>query len=44
MKVLLWGADGYIGRHLAFYMRAQGVHLIAQARRPERLAAMGFDV
>lgn len=43
MKVLLWGADGFIGRHLAFHLRAQGVQVLAQARRPGRLAAMGFD-
>lgn len=42
MKVLLLGADGFIGRHVAFHLRARGVEVLAQARRPERLARMGF--
>ncbi|WP_284326987.1 SDR family oxidoreductase [Cypionkella aquatica] len=42
MKVLLLGADGFIGRHIAFHLRAQGVHVIAQARNPARLKRMGF--
>ena len=42
MKVLVLGADGFIGRHIAFYLRAQGVDVIAHARAPDRLARMGF--
>ena len=41
-KVLILGADGFIGRHLAFVLRAQGWQVTAQARTPRRLAAMGF--
>lgn len=43
MKVLVLGADGFIGRHIAFYLRDQGCAVIAHARNPSRLAAMGFD-
>ncbi len=42
MKVLLLGADGFIGRHIAFYLRDQGIHVTAQARHPSKLARMGF--
>ncbi|WP_054005701.1 SDR family oxidoreductase [Cypionkella psychrotolerans] len=42
MKVLLLGADGFIGRHIAFYLREQGVQVTAQARTPARLHRMGF--
>ena len=42
MKVLLLGADGFIGRHVAFYLRAQGVEVLASARRVSRLEQMGF--
>ncbi len=42
MKVLLLGADGFIGRHIAFHLRAEGVQVLAQARNPARLARMGF--
>lgn len=42
MKVLVLGADGFIGRHIAFYLRAQGVAVLAHARAPDRLARMGF--
>ncbi len=42
MKVLLLGADGFIGRHIAFYLREKGVQVIAQARIPSKLARMGF--
>ncbi len=42
MKVLVLGADGFIGRHIAFYLRAQGVEVLAHARAPDRLARMGF--
>ncbi len=42
-KVLILGADGFIGRHTAFHLRALGWDVLASARRPERLARMGFD-
>ncbi|MCY1127039.1 SDR family oxidoreductase [Frigidibacter sp. RF13] len=42
MKVLLLGADGFIGRHIAFAFRAAGHEVVASARRPDRLAAVGF--
>ncbi|MES2915232.1 MAG: DoxX-like family protein [Pseudomonadota bacterium] len=41
-QVLILGADGFIGRHLAFGLRAKGWSVTAQARHPARLAAMGF--
>jgi uncharacterized protein YbjT (DUF2867 family) len=41
-RVLLLGADGFIGRHLAFGLRRDGWEVIACARRPGRLAQMGF--
>ncbi len=42
MKVLVLGADGFIGRHLAFHLRNHGIEVTAQARQPRRLATMGF--
>jgi uncharacterized protein YbjT (DUF2867 family) len=42
-RVLILGADGFIGRHVAFAMRAAGLHVIAHARNPSKLAAMGFE-
>lgn len=42
MKILILGADGFIGRHIAFHLRDQGHQVVAQARHPDRLAAMGF--
>lgn len=41
-RVLILGADGFIGRHLAFGLRDDGWQVIACARRTGRLAAMGF--
>lgn len=41
--VLILGADGFIGRHLAFGLRARGWQVIASARRPKRLSRMGFE-
>lgn len=41
-RVLILGADGFIGRHLAFGLRAKGWAVTAQARDPRRLEAMGF--
>ena len=40
--VLILGADGFIGRHIAFALREAGVQVTAQARNPQKLAAMGF--
>ncbi|WP_071673622.1 DoxX-like family protein [Nioella nitratireducens] len=42
-RVLLLGADGFIGRYLAFGLRDAGVEVLASARRVTRLAQMGFD-
>ena len=42
-QVLILGADGFIGRHLAFGLRAKGWSVTAQARNPDRLAVMGFQ-
>lgn len=42
MKVLLLGADGFIGRHAAFALRARGHEVVAVARRTAGLAGMGF--
>lgn len=41
--VLILGADGFIGRHLAFGLRASGWSVTAQARSPARLQTMGFS-
>jgi uncharacterized protein YbjT (DUF2867 family) len=41
-KVLILGADGFIGRHIAFALRAAGWTVVACARNPQRLARMGF--
>ncbi len=41
-QVLILGADGFIGRHLAFCLRAKGWSVTAQARSPARLSVMGF--
>ena len=43
MRVLVLGADGFIGRHIAFQARDLGHEVLAQARRPSALAAMGFQ-
>ncbi len=43
MRVLLLGADGFIGRHIACHLRAEGHQVLAQARRTRALAAMGFQ-
>lgn len=44
MRVLVVGADGFLGRHIAFDLRQAGVEVIAHARRTGRLAEMGFAV
>lgn len=41
--VLLLGADGFIGRHIAFYLRQLDVDLLVSARRVSALDAMGFS-
>jgi uncharacterized protein YbjT (DUF2867 family) len=41
-KVLILGADGFIGRHLCFAFRQAGWQVTASARRVERLEQMGF--
>lgn len=41
-QVLILGADGFIGRHLAFGLRAKGWTVTGQARDPASLDAMGF--
>lgn len=43
MRILLLGADGFIGRHLAFAFREAGHEVIASARRTDRLETMGFQ-
>lgn len=44
MKVVVLGADGFIGRHVALGLRAAGHEVVACARRTDRLAQMGFAV
>lgn len=44
MQVLLLGADGFIGRHIAFYLRASGVQVVCVARNTVALDRMGFEV
>ncbi|GAA6187702.1 NAD-dependent epimerase/dehydratase family protein [Litorivita sp. NS0012-18] len=44
MRILLLGADGFIGRHIAYRLRAEGHEVIASARRTARLSRMGFEV
>ncbi len=43
MRVILLGADGFIGRHIASHLRQHGHSVLASARHPEALARMGFD-
>lgn len=42
-RVLILGADGFIGRHIAFAFRDQGADVIVSARRVSALRAMGFQ-
>jgi len=42
VKVLILGAAGFIGRHIAFAFREAGIIVIASARRVSRLSEMGF--
>jgi uncharacterized protein YbjT (DUF2867 family) len=41
--VLILGADGFIGRHLAYHLRHAGWHVIASARHTDPLTQMGFE-
>lgn len=41
-RVVVLGADGFIGRHIAFHLRDTGWQVLAVARRPRRLERMGF--
>jgi uncharacterized protein YbjT (DUF2867 family) len=43
-KVLVLGADGFIGRHILLALRAAGWDVVASARRVARLERMGFAV
>jgi uncharacterized protein YbjT (DUF2867 family) len=40
--VLILGADGFIGRHIAFAARRAGWQVTAHARNPKALGRMGF--
>jgi uncharacterized protein YbjT (DUF2867 family) len=42
-RVLVLGADGFIGRHFAFELRQSGFQVIASARHTARLERMGFE-
>lgn len=42
-QVLILGADGFIGRHIAFEFRAAGWQVLACARRVSALKHMGFE-
>ena len=42
-QILLLGAAGFIGQHIAFALRDAGYSVLACARSPRRLTAMGFD-
>ncbi len=42
-RVLILGADGFIGRHIAFAARRAGWQVTAHARNPAALKHMGFD-
>jgi uncharacterized protein YbjT (DUF2867 family) len=42
VRVLVLGADGFIGRHIAFALREAGHDVMASARSTGRLAEMGF--
>ena len=43
MRVLVLGADGFIGRHVAFALSAAGHEVLASARRTSALERMGFQ-
>lgn len=42
MKVVVTGADGFIGRHIAFALRAAGHQVVPVVRNAKALVAMGF--
>ena len=41
--ILLLGAAGFIGQHIAFALRAAGYTVLASARNTTRPDAMGFQ-
>lgn len=43
MRVLVLGADGFIGRHILIALSRAGHQVLAHARNPRRLAAMGYQ-
>lgn len=43
MKVVVTGADGFIGRHIAFALRAAGHQVVPVVRNARALRAMGFE-
>lgn len=42
-KILLLGAAGFIGQHLACALRSAGHEVLASARNPKRLQLLGFQ-
>ena len=42
MKVLVLGANGFVGRYIRFHLRSHGVKVLAHARQTSGLTAMGF--
>jgi uncharacterized protein YbjT (DUF2867 family) len=42
-RTILLGADGFIGRHLAYGLRDLGHTVVCVARNPAALGAMGFE-
>ena len=43
-RILLLGADGFIGRHISAALRDAGFFPLCVARRTSALAAQGFEV
>ena len=44
IRTILLGADGFIGRHLAYGLRDLGHSVVCVARNPGALGAMGFEI
>ncbi len=42
-RILLLGADGFIGRHIAFHLRENGYQVLCSARNINALKGMGFE-
>ena len=42
-RTFLLGADGFIGRHLAYGLRDMGHNVVCIARNPTALIEMGFE-